>query len=117
MAASLSDILTSMQNGVNAMNAFVSATSKTIPTNTSGQLAASVLVQTGFVRVLGVSIVAGGAAGSLADAATLALAVSGTEVYTTPTTTGFYATDMVFVNGLVYLVGAGQTVALFYART
>ena len=60
---------------------------------------------------------AGGAAGSLADAATLALAAAGTEVYTTPTTDGFYATDMVFVNGLVYLVGAGQKVVIFYART
>lgn len=115
--ASLSDILTSMQNGVNAMNAFVSAVSKDIPTDTSGQLAADTLVQTGFVRVLGVSIVAGGAAGSLADAATLALAVGGTEVYTTETTPGYFATNMVFKNGLVCLVGAGQTVAIFYART
>lgn len=115
--ASLSDLLSAMQNGVTAMNAFVTAVTRDAPALTSGQLAADKLVQIGFVRVLGVSIVAGGAAGGLYDAASVTAAISTTQVYVTGTTPGFYPVNMVFVNGLVYKPGAGQTVTIFYART
>jgi len=115
--ASLSDLLSAMQNGVTAMNAFVTALTRETPALSSGQLAADKLVQIGFVRVLGVSIVTGGAAGGLYDAASTTLATSGTQVYVTGTTAGFYPVNMVFTNGLVYLPGAGQVVAIFYTRT
>lgn len=115
--ASLSDILTAVQNAVNALNGFVTATNRVIPPFTSGQLVADTLVQTGFVRVTGVSVYAGGAVGALHDAASLALAVSGTEIYQVGTTEGYFATDMVFKDGLVYKPGAAQIVAIFYSRT
>ena len=115
--ASLSDLLTSMQNGVSAMNAFTTAISRTTPTLTSGQLDADILVQIGFVRVLGISIVAGGAVGGLYDAVSVAAAGSTEQIYVTGTTVGYYATNMVFTDGLVYKPGAAQVVAIFYARS
>jgi len=115
--ASLNDILTSVQQAVQAFNGFTSELAKQSPPLTSGQLDDDALIQTGFVRVLGVSVYAGGAVGALHDAATLALAVSGTEIYQVPTTEGYIATNMVFKDGLVYVPGAGQIAAFFYART
>lgn len=115
--ASLADILTTAQNITNALNGFVTATNRLIPPYTSGQVSASALIQTGFVRVTGISVYAGGAVGALHDAASLALAVSGTEIYQVPTTEGYIACDMVFKDGLVYIPGAGQIAAFFYSRT
>jgi hypothetical protein len=114
--SSLSDILTTMQNGVTAVNALTTATAQSVPASTSGQLAADKLVQIGFVRVLGVSIVAGGAVGGLYDAASVALATSGTQVYVTDTVEGFFPMNMIFKDGLVYKPGAAQAVVIFYTR-
>lgn len=116
--ASLSDILTSIQNLVVATNAVANANNGLIPHLTSGRLAANTLVQTGFVRVLGISVVVAGAVGALLDAATLASAAVGTnDVYDVPAATGFIPLNMVFANGLVYKPGAAQVAAIFYART
>lgn len=115
--ASLSDILTSVQQGVNAFNGFVSELAKSSPSFTSGQVSADALIQTGFVRVLGVSVVDGGAVGALHDAAALADADADNQVYVVDTTEGFFKTNMVFKNGLVYKPGSGQIAAFFYART
>lgn len=115
--ASLSDILTSVQQGVQAFNGFTLELAKRSPPFTSGQLAADTLVQTGFVRVLGVSVVDGGAAGALHDVAMLANAASTNQVYEVPTTEGYIPVNMVFKDGLVYKPGAGQIIAIFYART
>lgn len=116
MPASASDVLSSLQNVVQAINAQTRVEGALTPTNTSGQLSANTLIQTGFVRVTGVSVETAGAAGTLNDAATIALAVSGTEIFTTPATAGFYPVNMVFLNGLVYKPGSGQKVAVFYTR-
>lgn len=116
--ASLSDILTSIQNLVVATNAGANASNGLIPHLNSGRLAANTLIQTGFVRVTGISVLVAGAVGALFDAATLAAAAAGTnDLYVVPAAAGFIPLNMVFVNGLVYKPGAAQVAAIFYART
>lgn len=116
-SASLSDILTAIKNLVIATNANADALNSAVPHFTSGQLAASTLVQVGFVRVTGISVTTAGAAGTLNDAATIAGAGAGNVISSVPATVGFFPVNMVFMNGLVYLVGAAQVVTLFYSRT
>lgn len=114
--ASLTDAITSLQNMPVSLNGIRQVLAQMVPALTSGQMSASTLVQTGFVRVLGIAISTAGAAGALHDAATIADAASGNVIYTVPATAGFTAVNMVFQNGLVYIPGAGQVAAVFYAR-
>ncbi len=114
--ASLDDILTTLQGGVKAINGNTLALKQQAPTETSGQLAANTLVQTGFVRVTGISVTVAGAVGGLYDAATIALAISDTEVFVVPTAVGYIPLNMVFADGLVYKPGAAQVATIFYTR-
>lgn len=114
--ASLDDILTALKGGVQAMNANTLALNRAQPTLTSGQLAADTLIQTGFVRVTGISVVDAGAVGGLYDAATIVNATAGQQIYAVPATAGFIALNMVFTSGLVYKPGAAQKVTIFYTR-
>lgn len=113
---SLNDILTSIQSLSQNCQKIATTLQQGVPSDTSGQLSADTLVQTGFVRLLGISVIAAGAIGALHDARTLALAASGNQVAVVQATAGYFAVDMVFADGLVYKPGAGQTCALFYAR-
>lgn len=114
---SLSDILTAIKNLVIAYNAGSDALNSAVPHFTSGQMAANTLVQTGFVRVTGISVTTAGAAGTLNDAATIALSGAGNVVAVVPAAAGFLAVNMVFQHGLVYKPGAAQVATLFYSRT
>lgn len=114
--SSLSDILSTMQAGVEAMQNLQQTQSKNVPDTTSGQLSADALVQPGFVRVLGVSVLDGSVIGFLHDAAALADADSSNQIYPISITKDFYPTNMVFKNGLVFKVGTGTKVAIFYSR-
>lgn len=113
---SLNDMLTSVQALAQNCQKIATALQQSIPSETSGQLSADTLVQTGFVRLLGISVVAAGAVGALHDARTLALAASGNQVAVVQATAGYFAVDMIFADGLVYKPGSGQTCTLFYAR-
>ena len=116
MAASLSDILTVQQNGVVALNNIQTTRAGTIPTTTSGTLTAATLIQTGFVRVTGISVVVAGAAGGLYDTTAVSLLGSTNQTYVVAATLGFTEVNMVFMNGLVYSPGAGQTAVIYYTR-
>lgn len=118
--ASQSDILTALQNQVVALNSQVLAFSQLTPSFSSGQITASAfgtLVQSGFVRLLGISIVTGGATnGGLYDSATNNPS-GGQLIGAMLTTPGFYATQMIFTNGMVAKPSTGQVVSLHYARS
>lgn len=114
--ASLDDILTSLKNVVTAANGVSQGLQRQVPTSTSGQLAANTLVQTGFVRVTGISVVVAGAVGGLYDANTIALAGAGEQVFSVAAIAGYFPLNMVFTNGLVYKPGAAQKVTIFYTR-
>lgn len=114
--ASLADILSAVQNLVQATNINAKALNGGIPQETSGQLTANILVQTGFVRVTGISVTTAGAIGTLFDAANLAAAGAGNAVYIVPAAVGFISLNMVFKNGLVYKPGAAQVATIFFGR-
>lgn len=117
--ASLTDVITTLKDAVVAANNIVDGVGALSPHYTSGQIIAAKLVQTGFVRLLGYSVVAAGGMGALYDAATLAgaTAAATTQVGTVTAAIGYYPVNIVFQNGLVYVPGSAQVAALFYART
>lgn len=89
------------------------------PALSSGQLSANTLVFTGFVRVTGISVIAPSSTvvGGLYDGATIAATNATNEIYPTPTAKGYYNTQMIFTNGLVYKPQGGEEVAIFYVRS
>jgi len=113
---SVTDIVTSLQNAVQAANTIANALSAQVPSNPSGQLSVDTLIVPGFVRVTGVSVVVAGATGGLYDASSIATASATAQVFPVPAVAGFQAVNMVFANGLVYKPGAAQKAAFFYAR-
>ena len=115
--AGFTDILTALQNGVQGISDVSLHLSHQNPDFLSGPISASTLVQVGYVRLLGVSVIVGGAAGLLHNVNRAADAASTNQIYTIPTTAGYYDVHMVFPAGLVCVPGAGQIVALFYARS
>jgi hypothetical protein len=116
--ASLTDILTTLKDWVVAANGIVDGVQSLSPHSTSGQVIGAKLVQTGFVRLLGISVVSASTQrGLLLDAATLAAATSATMVGNVSAALGYFPVNMIFQNGLVYIPGSAQVAALFYART
>ena len=111
------NIVTILQNGVQAMSDLQTTQSKTVPTDTSGQLSADAVVVKGFARVLGVSVIDGSAVGFLHDASTVVDAAAGNQIYVISTTKGFYPVNIPFVNGVVFKLGTANKIAVFYSRT
>lgn len=116
--ASLTDILTALKDWVVAGNSIVDGINSLSPHFTSGQVIGAKLVQTGFVRLLGISVVSAATQrGLLLDAANLGAATASTIVGNVSAQLGFFPVNMVFQNGLVFIPGSAQVAALFYART
>lgn len=114
--AGVSDILTTLQNGVTSMGDVANQLARQVPFLSSGNVDVTKLIQVGPVRVLGVSVVVAGAAGMLHDVARAADAAAGNAIYVTQATIGFYPLNIVFHDGLVYVLGAGQRVSIHYSR-
>ena len=114
--ASLDDIQNTFISANQTLADLVNAYLKQVPSNSSGNLAADKVIQVGFVRVTGISIVAGGAVGALHDAASIAGVASTNKIYEVGTTKGFYPVNLVFPTGLTYIPGAAQEVAIMYTR-
>lgn len=116
--ASLTDILTTIQDLVRATNNIVDGVESLSPHSSSGQLIGASLVQTGFVRLLGISVVSASTQrGLLLDASNLSVATSATVVGTVSAQLGYFPVNMIFENGMVFIPGSAQVAALFYART
>jgi hypothetical protein len=118
-SASQADILQALKNQTQATNQLTFATTQVTPDFTSGQITASVLgtlVQSGFVRLIGISIVTGTTNGALYDSATNN-PTAGQQVGALLATPGWYATQMIFANGMVAKPSTGQIVSLHYARS
>lgn len=113
--ASAADIAGIQQTGVAVLSEIQQALVKAVPTNSSGHLEVNTLVQPGFTRVLGVSVVTAGA-GLLHDCAALPDAGPSNVIYAVPSGPGFYPTNMVFHKGLVLIAGAAKC-AIMYSRT
>ena len=117
IGSSFIDLVTSLQNMVQAANTVADALNSQIPHFTTGQMSVDTLVVPGVVRVTGISVVATGATGGIYDATSIAGASATTQVGVVGATAGFQSVNMYLTNGLVYKPGAGQKAALFYART
>jgi len=116
-AGTLLNILSALQSIAQSLIAGVTELTKRTPNQTTGQLTADHLVFTGFVRVSGISVItAGSPVGSLNDAATIATAAAGNDIFTLPSTAGYYAVDLLFANGCVYKAGTSEKVAIFFGR-
>lgn len=116
MAAALDDINNTFLSAVSTLADLVNATLRQTPSDSSGALTASKIIQIGFVRVTGVSVVVGGAAGGLHDVDAIGDIAASNQLYTVGTTAGFYPVNIVFPKGLAYAPGAGQTAAIMYTR-
>lgn len=116
--ASLSDILTAFKDAVVAINGTIDSVAALSPHYTTGRLTAATLVQAGFVRVTGVSMLTAASGGTLNDAGSVVDATANTAVYMLPATSGFVAVNMIFANGLVYTPPTtGVPGVIFYTRT
>jgi hypothetical protein len=117
--AGLTDIVSCIQSGIAELAQMRDALTHLVPQLSSGQLTTDKLIQPGYVRVLGVSVVSGsGGQGTLHDTAALSSASTTNAVYTISNTPGFYPTNMVFTDGLAFKENTGScVVAVFYART
>lgn len=115
--AGLTDILSAIQSGVGLLGQIQDTLTHLVPQLSSGHLGVDTLIQPGYVRVLGVSVLAGTGTPKLHDVAALANAAAGNAVYAIPIVAGYYPTNMVFTNGLVLKIGTATEVAIFYART
>ena len=114
--ASLDDIQNSFISANQTLADLVNATLKKVPSDSSGTLDATKVIQTKFVRVTGISVVVGGVAGALHDVAAIGDIAAGNKIFEVPITAGYYPVNLVFVNGLAYEPGAGQSAAIMYTR-
>lgn len=114
--ASLDDIQTSFQTANSMLADFVNATLKQTPSNSSGTVSTTKIIQTGFVRVTGISVVVGGAVGALHDARAVGDIATTNKIYEVGITPGFYPVNLVFPTGLAYAPGAAQEAAIMYTR-
>ncbi len=116
--ASLSDILTAIQNGVKAVGAVATNQSyldvQGVKTVT---LTSTTLVKTGPGRLVNVSIIVGAAAGVAYDTNSVTSIATGNRIFIIPTsaTNGIINVNLPFSNGLVVNPGAGQTIAVSYS--
>jgi hypothetical protein len=117
--ADLTDVLTTAQNIAQFLSTIGAEISVFHPDFTSKQMVGNTLVQSGFVRVLGISVTTAGAAGALHDAATITAAASTNVIYEVAATKGYFpfSPSIIVTDGLVYKPGAGQVATLFYVRS
>lgn len=120
--ASLDDVVTVQKNGVVGVNALVQALSdfkdmysSFIGGSSTTGIAADALVTTGSGRLVTVSVITGASGGTIHDAATVAAASTSNAIYAIPSTTGAYAVNFPFVNGLVVKPAATSTVSVSYS--
>lgn len=112
--ASLTDILTSAQNIVTAINNVATRYLNVQGITNAAGLTSATLVQSGPGRVATVSvIVAGSATGKIYDAA-LASATTN-PIYVIPETVGVVFVNIPVQFGIVVAPGSGQTVTVSYS--
>lgn len=113
MSASLSDLLTATKNIVSALNGSAQTYLFVNGTSSKNVITSSTLVKTGAGRIASVSVIVGGAAGAIYDAA--ASGATTNQIGVISTTVGIYVWNIPFSNGLVVAPGAGQTVSVSYS--
>jgi len=114
--ANLDDIMTVLQNMVPALSSAAQAQSQVTPDLSSGVLGASTLINLGFTRVTGVSVVAGSTGGWLHDANAVSSITTSTRVYAISSTPGLYPVQLIFRTGCVFEPGTSMKATTMYAK-
>lgn len=111
----LDNIISTAKNIVNALSHIQNVIIRNQGNATSATVTASTLVCSGFGRVVTVTVtVAGGAAGTINNAASTASAAAGNALMAVPNTVGVYNAGHSFNLGLVIVPGAGQSINVTY---
>ena len=119
--ATLDDILTTLKNGVIAINNLSQATQKYNPGQYTSSVITSVsgstLVTTGAGRLIYVTVLVRGTGdGFCYNAANIATATSSVAIGVCPyAASGTYLVNSIFTSGLVVSPGAGQSVCVTYS--
>ncbi len=114
MAGSLTDILTSAQNLVTAVNGLIQNFLTIQGVTNKANISAATLVKQGAGRVATVVVTtAGSAAGAIYD--TNAATSTNNPIYTIPNTAGAVFVNMPVNMGIVVAPGTGQVVAISYS--
>ena len=77
-------------------------------------VAASTVIKALPGRLVTVSVITAGAAGTVNDCVTVAAAAIGNQIGVVPAAVGIYTFDWPCTSGIVYIVGAAQVVAIKY---
>ncbi len=114
MAASLSDLLTTAQNIVTAINNAAQVYFNVNGVQSTADITAATLVRVGAGRIAVVSVTtAGSAVGHIYDA-NIASATT-LPIYTIPTTAGVYVVNLPVTYGIVVAPGSGQHVTVSFS--
>lgn len=82
---------------------------------TTYNVAASAVIKAAPGRLVRVSVITAGAAGTVNDCLTVAAAAVGNQIGVIPAAVGIYYFDWPCLTGIVYVPGAAQVVAVSYA--
>lgn len=119
--ADLTDVLTTLKNGVVAANNLSQSIAKLdqhyFGTSVTAVITGQTLVLAGSGYVSAISVTVAGAAGTINDAKTTAGAASANVLCVIPATAGVLRIGIPFVNGLVISPGAGQSVVVSYTTS
>lgn len=114
MAASLTDILTSLQNGVQAINNLATAWTRGQGNLTSIVITAQTLVTSRPCYLVSFNVIVAGAAGTINNAASTSASATTNAICATPATVGIYPVGSVCNAGIVANPGSGQSVVVTY---
>lgn len=111
--AALSDLLTSCQNVVQAINGLAQTYINVQGAQNVAAISAATLIKSGPGRVAQIVVTTAGAAGAVYDANQATATTN--KIYTIPAAVGSYTVNMPTSYGIVVTPGAGQVVAIGYS--
>lgn len=113
MGVSLSDISTTAQNIVTAINGLITAYTNVQGAQNTTVITTATLVRLGSGRICTVIVLVAGAAGAVYDANASSLTTG--KIYVIPAVLGVYVVNFPVTNGIVVTPGAGQTVSVSWS--
>ncbi len=111
--ASLSDILSSIQNIVSAINNVAQTYLQVNGISTAYGVGSATVVKSSPGRLASVSVIVAGSSGEIYDATSTT--ITSKPIYIIPATLGVVFVNMPFAAGLVVAPGSGQTVSVSYS--
>ncbi len=121
--ANIDDVVTTMKNGVVAINALTAALeqfrviySSAVGNNTFLGASEDSLVYAGSGRLVNVIVSVAAAGGTIHDAGSVSAANASNVIFPIPSTTGLTVVNVPFIDGLVIKPAATSTVSVSYSE-